>query len=586
MTRIVWDKTKQYHEYGVEKVILYLHPDAVIPWSGVVSIEENTKPPAFSPLYFDGSVVNFSQQTNEFRATLTSYTYPTELEDYVVSTFEDSTRFTTPTKRFPAHLCYRSRSAQGDKIHFIFNCILVPKAREYVTVADSVEVYQYTFEIVALPATYGIADYPKSTATYSVRNAAFLPPPPGADPSAWADYLKNRYIDENPGFPEFPDFDIILDPNLPNFDDPFWDNPAFDHLFPTPNYTIDVPGIGDIGIPGIGIPDLTPPDLTLGEVDDFLLGTPTSDPTFISPVGVLDLALGTGLSGPLDPATDPAIDWNFGAKAFNKDFGPGFVVYRFDETSSESDLEANGSYISPDGPQTDLSVFRISDVFPEEIGVPGEAPLTGVPDSIHSNSGYVGWRSGGGFRPSRYGGFDPGQPNVWLANDAAVCEVYFTTIFANKQGNDSEGGTYVALGSSEGSVDGGWLRIYSGYGDTFVVDLPDVSWSSSLIGFYFHYNDPSSILGDHVDEPVVTRVRVTLTSLSVEFFTTSGERITGGTVQRTSPNQQSYTWGDWLADSDDAVSGEAVININSFYAIGDHRLDTVAIYYYGWETYS
>ena len=80
MPQIVWDDVGQKaYESGLDRGVLYFTDGTVLPWNGLISVEENhgrTK----ENIYYDGVKIGESQTREPFSATVTAYTYPWVLE--------------------------------------------------------------------------------------------------------------------------------------------------------------------------------------------------------------------------------------------------------------------------------------------------------------------------------------------------------------------------------------------------------------------------------------------------------------------------------------------------------------------------
>lgn len=79
--RIEWNQESLY-DCGVEKGVLYFPGAPGIPWNGLVNVDEESEKTIDTTRYFDGVRYAAIQNAEDFKALVTAYTYPPELDTY------------------------------------------------------------------------------------------------------------------------------------------------------------------------------------------------------------------------------------------------------------------------------------------------------------------------------------------------------------------------------------------------------------------------------------------------------------------------------------------------------------------------
>lgn len=157
-----WDVVgERYFERGVDRVVIYLNDGEAIPWCGVVSISEDSVV-STSATYFEGNKVSSIVETDSFSASINAITFPE-----IVSKLEGSEEINRGlylTNQHPRTFNMSYRTGIGDdlngaqssaKIHILFDVMLVPSAREYVTINAESDVMTFEWQIVSIPPEVG-----------------------------------------------------------------------------------------------------------------------------------------------------------------------------------------------------------------------------------------------------------------------------------------------------------------------------------------------------------------------------------------------------------------------------------------------
>lgn len=154
MTRLTWEKpVNPRYETGVDRVVVYMMPTLVgIPWSGVISIDENIQGADRSDAFFDGVKYNDFVATRNYQAVLRAFDYPRYLSGILGYVGFKPGVFLTRQKRTEFRLSYRTMLGDGGyKIHLIYGCTLVPITRSYSTINDAPDPSIFEWTVNSIP---------------------------------------------------------------------------------------------------------------------------------------------------------------------------------------------------------------------------------------------------------------------------------------------------------------------------------------------------------------------------------------------------------------------------------------------------
>lgn len=122
MSRLTWEQ-KDYSA-GVDRGALYFADGEVVPWNGLISVDENTGELNSSVRYLDGRRIVNRLTDDAFTASVDCYTYPERLDRH----------------RGIFDMSYRSAKGSGHEIHLIYNALArVGKAKYVYNAASSLQ---------------------------------------------------------------------------------------------------------------------------------------------------------------------------------------------------------------------------------------------------------------------------------------------------------------------------------------------------------------------------------------------------------------------------------------------------------------
>ena len=144
MAVLTWDEVgDRIYQTGIDHGVLYLQDGTVVPWNGLVSVEE-APDQEFKSYYLDGIKYLETLAPNDFSAKLSAFTYPDEFDTVngIAHVSPGLSYYDQPSKTFS--LSYRTKIGNdvegeefGYKIHILYNLTARPDAYTYGTKSDS-----------------------------------------------------------------------------------------------------------------------------------------------------------------------------------------------------------------------------------------------------------------------------------------------------------------------------------------------------------------------------------------------------------------------------------------------------------------
>lgn len=164
MAKIVWDKTgERLYETGTDRGVLYT-PNGLgeytngFPWNGITAVSESPSGAEATPIYADNIKYLELRSAEEFGATIESYTYPEQFNQFNGIATPTAGVYVGQQSRKTFGLSYRTLVGNdlegqdhGYKIHLVYGCTASPSERSYATVNDTPEAITLSFEITTTP---------------------------------------------------------------------------------------------------------------------------------------------------------------------------------------------------------------------------------------------------------------------------------------------------------------------------------------------------------------------------------------------------------------------------------------------------
>lgn len=164
MTALEWDKVgDRRYETGIDRGVLYFREGGVVPWNGLVSINES-KARDVRSYYLDGVKYLDRHIPGSYAAKLSAFTYPDELEALLGTPQYAPGVFLHDQSAKPFHLSYRTLTGNdvdgtdhGYKLHIVYNVLAVPSDTVSETISDAPNLKPFEWTLTGTPATmFGI----------------------------------------------------------------------------------------------------------------------------------------------------------------------------------------------------------------------------------------------------------------------------------------------------------------------------------------------------------------------------------------------------------------------------------------------
>lgn len=159
MSRLQWNSvTARFFEAGLDRGVLFAPDGSVVPWNGLISINETSSSEFGAPVYLDGRLVYQDQLPGNYTATLTAFTFPDEfLEVTGMEEAKDGVFLGQQLTGNTFGLSWRTIIGNGGesnvayKLHILFNATAIPVAIARKTLTDEVDPINFSWEIHATP---------------------------------------------------------------------------------------------------------------------------------------------------------------------------------------------------------------------------------------------------------------------------------------------------------------------------------------------------------------------------------------------------------------------------------------------------
>lgn len=140
MSRVTWDQEDRIYEDGLDRGVLYLANGSVVPWSGLISVAENSSGGESRQYFAEG--VRFLQvvSSEDYEGAIEAFTYPDELDDILDN-----------QPRASLNLSYRTVSGSSFKLHLVYNALIVPAAKSYRSTDANSDPSTFSWNITTTP---------------------------------------------------------------------------------------------------------------------------------------------------------------------------------------------------------------------------------------------------------------------------------------------------------------------------------------------------------------------------------------------------------------------------------------------------
>lgn len=137
--KLQWGAGPPMYDLGVDQGVLYLDGTGV-PWNGLVTVDELETGSVSGERYFDGIRADVSEETGDFQATVSAYTYPDAFAEYNGFSERDIYR------RFG--FSYRTQhGVDSYKLHLVYNVLVRDDSRSWATLGALVDPSLFAWNI-------------------------------------------------------------------------------------------------------------------------------------------------------------------------------------------------------------------------------------------------------------------------------------------------------------------------------------------------------------------------------------------------------------------------------------------------------
>lgn len=159
MAKLSWDTVGQrFYEAGVDRGVLFVSGYTGVPWSGLISVNENPSGGTSTTYYLDGDSYVIVSDSEEYAATITAFTYPDEFEACNGEGNANTGLYAMHQPRIPFDLSYRTLVGNdldgvnhGYKIHLVYGALAAPSQRANGTLNESSNASDFSWAIKANP---------------------------------------------------------------------------------------------------------------------------------------------------------------------------------------------------------------------------------------------------------------------------------------------------------------------------------------------------------------------------------------------------------------------------------------------------
>jgi hypothetical protein len=127
MTRLEWGVGPRPYDQGVDHGVLYL-ANRVLPWNGLVSVNEKETGSVDTTHYFDGVRTHVTESSASYQAGITAFTYPEPFDEY--NGYSERNIY----ERFG--LSYRTQRGSGYQLHLVYNALVRDGGMSWKTTSE------------------------------------------------------------------------------------------------------------------------------------------------------------------------------------------------------------------------------------------------------------------------------------------------------------------------------------------------------------------------------------------------------------------------------------------------------------------
>lgn len=158
MPELLWDEIgEKEFQSGLDRGVIYLDDGSAIPWSGLISVDEE-QDYEVSPVHYDGQKIHDLVRPGDYTAQVTAVTYPDALVH--LEGFSEDVPGVFYGEQDPGMFNMSYRSYIGNdvdgpsaayKIHILYNVTAIPQTKTYASLSDDPSIMEFSWDISAIP---------------------------------------------------------------------------------------------------------------------------------------------------------------------------------------------------------------------------------------------------------------------------------------------------------------------------------------------------------------------------------------------------------------------------------------------------
>lgn len=184
MAKIAWDlEGERLYETGTDRGVLYVRSGGTygtgVPWNGLTGVSEAPDGAESNPQYADNIKYLDLTSAENFKATITAFTYPDEFEACDGSATPVPGVTLSGQERKTFGFSYRTKVGNdtagedaGYKIHLVYGAKAAPTQKDRKTINDSPEAIEFSWEVSTTPAS--VAEH-RPTAHITINSMTLEP---------------------------------------------------------------------------------------------------------------------------------------------------------------------------------------------------------------------------------------------------------------------------------------------------------------------------------------------------------------------------------------------------------------------------
>lgn len=151
MASLKWADVKPNFESGLDRGVLYVDGSPGVSWPGLVRVAESATGGQPQSIHIDGIKLGQGSSYEEFTGTIDAYYSPFEFDVCDGTVLLNEAVRVSRQRRYAFGLSYRTQTANGYKVHLVYNAMALPTVRSYTTLSDNPESGILSWDLTTTP---------------------------------------------------------------------------------------------------------------------------------------------------------------------------------------------------------------------------------------------------------------------------------------------------------------------------------------------------------------------------------------------------------------------------------------------------